>query len=87
MTKINEKDMQEVNGGSWVIPEEEGKAAGLTLINDDGSPGSWGTFYNSGNYYFQGKKLAQYEAIAVLHFYTDFGRAPKTLEEALEHKR
>ena len=72
MTKMNEKDMQEVNGGSWVIPEEEGKAAGLTLINDDGSPGSWGTFYNSGNY---------------LHFYTDFGRAPKTLEEALEHKR
>ncbi len=87
MTKMNEKDMQKVNGGSWVIPEEDGKAAGLTLVNDDGSPGSWGTFYNSGNYQFQGKELAQYEAIAVLHFYTYFGRAPKTLEEALELKR
>lgn len=44
MTKMNEKDMQEVNGGSWVIPEEDGKAAGLTLVNDDGSPGSWERF-------------------------------------------
>ena len=87
MTKMDEKHLQEVNGGSWVISEEDGKAAGLTLVNDDGSPGSWGTFYNNGNYHFQGKELAQYEAIAVVHFYADFGRAPKTLEEALEHKR
>ena len=85
--KTVETTYQKKNGGSWVIPEEDGKAAGLTLINDDGSPGSWGTFYNSGNYHFQGKELAQYETIAVVHFYTDFGRAPKTLEEALEHKR
>lgn len=84
MTKIDEKNLNEVSGGSWVISEETGKAAGLTLVNDDGSEGSWGTLWNTGNYYFQGKELARYEAIAVVNFYSTFGRPPKTLEEALE---
>lgn len=84
MTKIDDKNMNEVNGGSWVISEKEGKAAGLTLVNDDGSPGSWGTLWNTGNYYFQGQELAQYEASAVVRFYNNKGRPPKNLEEALE---
>lgn len=85
MTAMDEKNLNEVNGGSWVISEEEGKAAGLTLVNDDGTPGSWGTLWNSGNYKFQGKELAQYEAVAVVRFYNRKGRQPETLEEALEY--
>jgi hypothetical protein len=64
-------------------PEEDGRNAGLELRNEDGSAGSWGYLYNSGDYYWRGQKLTPTEANYIVHYVCDFHEQPKSLEEAL----
>lgn len=82
--KVKDEALQEVNGGSWYITEEDGRAAGLELRNIDGSPGSWGYMYNSGDYYWRGHYLELSEANAIVHFTKDMGRQPNSIKEAVD---
>ena len=82
----NAKDdaLENVNGGSWFITEEDGKEAGLALKNIDGAAGSWGYLYNSGDYYWRGHCLGLREANAIFHFTKDMHRQPNTIKEAVD---
>ena len=81
---LNEKELNETEGGSWFITEEDGKAAGLELKNIDGTEGSWGYLYNSGDYYWKGHALTETEANAIVMFTKDTGKQPKSITEATE---
>lgn len=82
--KVKDEALQEVNGGSWYITEEDGRAAGLELRKIDGSPGSWGYLYNTGDYYWRGHYLELNEANAIVHFTKDYGRQPNSIKEAVD---
>ena len=55
---MNEEELDQVAGGSWLITEKEAKMAGLTLKKEDGSPGSFGYLWNTGDYYWNGEKIS-----------------------------
>lgn len=82
--KLNDEQLKEADGGSWYITEEDGRAAGLELKNLDGSPGSWGYLYNSGDYYWKGHYLEITEANAIVMFTKDMGRQPNSIKEATD---
>ncbi len=81
---LNDQQLKEADGGSWYITEEDGKAAGLELKNLDGTAGSWGYVFNSGDYYWKGHYLDIDEANAIVHFTKDMGRQPETIKEATD---
>jgi hypothetical protein len=82
--KIADSSMTDVSGGSWMITEDTGKEAGLSLRNPDGTPGEWGYLWNSGDYYWRGNKLTNDEAYAITQFYECFGKQPKNVKEAVQ---
>ena len=81
---LDDKQLKDVDGGSWYITEEDGRAAGLELRNIDGTAGSWGYLWNSGDYYWRGKALDITEANAIVMFTKDMGRQPDSIEEATD---
>ena len=83
--KLSEEDLNDVSGGSWNITEERGKRAGLSLRKEDGSAGSWGYLWNSGDYYWRGMKLTVHEAEAIDFFTYDTGRQPDSVSEAVQY--
>ena len=83
--KINDDNLTEISGGSWQLTEFKGKRAGITLRKADGSEGKWGNLWNTGDYYWHGKKLTNYQAYAIASYYDKFGREPSTVKEATEH--
>ena len=82
--KVKDETLKEVNGGSWFIKEEEGKAAGLELKNSVGTSGSWGYLYNSGDYYWRGKRITEEEASCIVHFTMEYHRQPESVKEATD---
>ena len=80
----NNQALNEVNGGSWFITEEDGKAAGLELKKLDGTEGSWGYLYNSGDYYWKGHPLTETEANSIVHFTKDYHRQPDSIQQAVD---
>ena len=83
--KIDDSSLTDVSGGSWRITESLGKASGLYLLNPDGSKGEWGSFWNSGDYYWRGTKLTNDEAYAITQYYESFGRQPDSVKEAVNY--
>lgn len=51
--ELNTNDLEQVSGGSIFNRESSIRDAGIELRYEDGTPGSFGIFYNSGDYYFQ----------------------------------
>ena len=82
--KLTDEQIKDASGGSWYITEEDGKEAGLELRNEDGTAGSWGYLYNSGDYYWRGQRLSITEANAIIHFTKDMGRQPHSVQEATD---
>ena len=82
---VNENHLEGVAGGSWKVPEGVGKAVGLTLKKANGAPGEWGYLWNTGDYYWRGNKISDYEAYAITKYYEDLGREPSVLSEAVRH--
>ena len=80
-----EEQLEGVSGGSWKVPESTGKAAGLSLRKENGAPGEWGYLWNTGDYYWRGKKVDDFEAYAIVKFYVDHGREPWDIKEAVRH--
>ena len=84
---INEDGIEKVNGGSWRVPEEKARIIGLELIKEDGVPGEFGYLWNSGDYYFKGKKLSEDELLDLLYFYDVEGHPAETLEQAKDYRK
>ena len=53
--ELNTNDLEQVSGGSIFNRESSIRDAGIELRYEDGTPGSFGIFYNSGDYYFQNR--------------------------------
>ena len=78
-------ELEQVNGGSWFITENEGRRAGLSLRNDDGTEGSWGNIWNTGNYWWHGREVTRHEANCIARFTTAHGHQPISAEEAVAY--
>ena len=85
--ELSNSRLENVSGGSWRITEENGRRAGLSLRKEDGSEGEWGYLWNSGDYYWCGRKVTDGEAEAIALFTALKGRQPNSVEEALEFDR
>ena len=56
--KIPLDELDAVSGGNiFTMSENEAKRAGIKLIKEDGTPGEFHWYYNTGDYYFDGKKI------------------------------
>ena len=82
LEKLTDEELDKVAGDSWLITEKEAKMAGLTLKKEDGSPGSFGYLWNTGDYYWKGKKISLTDAYDVTYFVKWNGRQPRSIEEA-----
>lgn len=83
--KLSTEALEEVNGGSMWIREEEAKKCGIELRKEDGTPGEWGYLWNTGDYYFKGRKLSQNETARLLDYYEAKGRPAESVEECMEY--
>ena len=81
---MNNKELNDVNGGSWLVTEERAAALGITLRNEDGTPGEFGYLWNTGDYYLGDRKLDSNEVARLTDFYDAHGYAAKSVEEAFE---
>ena len=81
---LRDEELDGVAGGSIRVPEELAKKAGLTLVNEDGSPGEFGTFWNTGDYYWRGQKIDADNVNDIAHFVKKNGYQPKNTEEAYQ---
>ena len=57
--EINTNEMENVSGGSIFNREASIREAGIELLKEDGTPGSFGNLWNTGDYYFKKKKIGQ----------------------------
>ena len=64
------------------LTEENAKKAGLTLKKEDGSPGSFGVFWNTGDYYWRGQKISNQDAWNIDFFTRKKGYQPDSIKEA-----
>lgn len=80
--ELNTNDLEQVSGGSIFNRESSIRDAGIELRNEDGTPGSFGIFYNSGDYYFQNQKIDQKDVDALEKYYEKFGTVAPSLAEA-----
>ena len=85
LEKLSDEELEGVAGGSWYITEEQAQKAGLTLKKEDGSPGSFGYLWNTGDYYWNGEKLSPSDAYDVIYFVKWNGRQPGSIEEANDY--
>ena len=83
--EMKEEQVENVNGGSWRVPEFKAKAIGLELRNPDGSPGEFGFFYNDGDYYFKGEKISDSQLMDLINFYDAKGYAALDLDMAYDY--
>ena len=85
LEKLTDDELDQVAGGSWYIKEKDAKLAGITLKKEDGSPGSFGYLWNTGDYYWNGEKLSPSDAYDVIYFTEYNGRQPSSIEEAKKY--
>ncbi|MBR1645918.1 MAG: hypothetical protein IJ685_03975 [Selenomonadaceae bacterium] len=78
---LRDEELDGVAGGSIRVPEELAKKAGLTLVNEDGSPGKWGNLWNTGDYYWRGNKISDEDAHNIIHFIRSKDKVPNSIEE------
>ena len=85
LEKLSDEELEGVAGGSWYITEEQAQKAGLTLKKEDGSPGSFGYLWNTGDYYWNGQKISWTDAGYVSNFTEWNGRQPSSIDEAKKY--
>lgn len=85
LEKLTDEELDQVAGGSWYITEEQAQKSGLTLKKEDGSPGSFGYLWNTGDYYWNGEKIKWTDARVIEYFVRSNGRQPSSLDEARKY--
>ncbi len=84
LEKLSDEELEQVAGGSMRVTEENAKIAGVKLLKEDGSPGSFGVFWNTGDYYWRGQKIDADNVNDIAHFVKKNGYQPKNTEEAYQ---
>jgi len=84
LEKLSDDELEQVAGGSMRVTEENAKIAGVKLLKEDGSPGSFGVFWNTGDYYWRGQKIDAENVNDIAHFVKKNGYQPKNTEEAYQ---
>ena len=82
LEKLSDDELEQVAGGSLQLTEEDAKKAGLTLKKEDGSPGSFGVFWNTGDYYWRGQKISNQDAWNIDYFTRKKGYQPDNIRQA-----
>ena len=82
--EIKPEDLEKVAGGSIKHREKHIREAGIDLIKKDGTPGEFGYLWNTGDYYFQGKKLNDEEISVLLRYSWRHGQPAPSLKFAIE---
>jgi hypothetical protein len=82
--EIKPENLEKVAGGSIARPESRIREAGIDLIKEDGTPGEFGYLWNTGDYYFQGKKLNDEEISVLICYASRHGQPAPSLEFAIE---
>lgn len=83
--KLNIDALNMVAGGSIFHTEAEVTAAGIELWEVYGEKrGEFGYIYNTGDYYFKGRKLESSEVAALEYYAKRKGVAAPSLEEAVQ---
>ena len=82
--EVKPEDLDKVVGGSIERPEKQIRAAGIDLIKEDGTPGEFGYLWNTGDYYFQGKKLNDEEIDVLIDYGLLHNHPAPSLEVAIE---
>ena len=85
LEKLSDAELDKVAGGSWYITEESAKMAGIKLLKEDGSPGSFGYLWNTGDYYWKGQKISSGDAYDVIFFVNSNGYQPDSIREANQY--
>ena len=85
LEKLSDEELDKVAGGSWYISEKEAKMAGIKLLKEDGSPGSFGYLWNTGDYYWKGEKISWTDAGYVSNFTEWNGKQPGSIDEAKKY--
>ena len=79
---LSDEELDKVAGGSWYISEKEAKMAGIKLLKEDGSPGSFGYIWNTGDYYWNGKQISSSDAHDIIYFVKTNDYQPRSIQEA-----
>ena len=86
--ELNIDALNMVAGGSIFHTEDEVTAAGIELWEVYGEKrGEFGYIYNTGDYYFKGRKLESSEAAALEHYTKKKGVVAPSVEEAVHWYR
>ena len=84
--ELNIDTMEEVTGGSFVHTEASIREAGIDLLLDDGkTPGEFGYLWNTGDYYFKGKKLKDDDIRALQKYQDHYGQIAPSLDAAWDY--
>lgn len=82
--KVSLEELKDVSGGSLRYTERLLRQAGIYMQHEDGTPGSFGILWNSGDYYFQGKKLTEEEIDKLIYYGCVHGCPAASLQDAIE---
>ena len=84
--ELNTDTLEEVSGGSFVHTEASIREAGIDLLLDDGkTPGEFGYLWNTGDYYFKGKKLKDDDIRALQKYQDHYGQIAPSLDAAWDY--
>lgn len=79
---LSPEELDNVSGGSIAYPEEKVKKAGVYLQYEDGTPGSFGYLWNSGNYYFKGREISETDLELLIYYSEKYGFPAPSVQEA-----
>jgi hypothetical protein len=82
--EVKPEELEKVAGGSIERPEKHIREAGIDLIKEDGTPGEFGYLWNTGDYYFQGKKLNDKEIDVLIDYGLLHNHPAPSLKVAIE---
>ena len=84
---LSDDELEQVAGGSIRVTEENAKIAGVKLLKEDGSPGSFGVFWNTGDYYWRGQKISNQDAWNIDYFTRKKGYQPDNIRQANKFRK
>ena len=82
--ELEQEELEQADGGSFVRPEAKIRAAGIDLLKEDGTPGEFGYLWNTGDYYFQGEELSDNAVNALIQYQKEHGVIAPSLQVALD---
>jgi len=79
---LEQEELEQASGGSIFNIESVIRGAGIDLLREDGTPGEFGYIWNTGDYYFQGKKIDSKDIKALTQYKQNHGEPAPSLKAA-----